>query len=177
MRAPGSTSYYLLDALGSVLGVVDSAGDVVKRYEYEPYGQAIPTTGSHANPWRFASGYLDGSGFTKFGTRYYVPSLARWTQHDPKRGSLFEPKTLNLYAYVGCDPVNYTDPTGADYFDEIAAGFGTVSVICGAIALGDVEPITKTAAGACSLAAGVAASVAIVLDIFFGDDDDTFFGF
>ena len=113
MREPAGTSYYLLDGLASVVAVTSAVGDVAKRYEYEPYGQAIPTTGSHAKPWRFASGYLDGSGFQKFGTRYYVPSLARWTQHDPKRGTLSNPKTLNLYAYVGGDPINSVDPTGA----------------------------------------------------------------
>ena len=88
MREPAGTSYYLLDGLTSVVAVTNAAGDVAKRYEYEPYGQAIATTGSHANPWRFASGYLDaGSSFYKFGTRYYVPSLARWTQHDPTAAS------------------------------------------------------------------------------------------
>jgi RHS repeat-associated protein len=41
------------------------------------------------NPWKFAAGYLDSStGLYKFGTRYYDPTLGRWTQQDPVGGSL-----------------------------------------------------------------------------------------
>jgi hypothetical protein len=48
----------------------------------------------------------------KYGTRYYVPGIARWTQRDPVMGRLANPATLNAYAYVGSDPINAVDPTG-----------------------------------------------------------------
>ena len=48
----------------------------------------------------------------KYGTRYYMPNLMRWTQPDPVKGNPANPMTLNGYAYVGCDPINATDPTG-----------------------------------------------------------------
>jgi hypothetical protein len=34
-------------------------------------------------------------------------------QHDPERGGLTNPLSLNPYLYVACNPVNATDPTGA----------------------------------------------------------------
>jgi len=67
-----------------------------------------------ANPWRFAGGYFDSSTrLYKFGTRYYNPGFGRWSQQDPLRGQLNDPTSLNRYVYVGDDPVNLTDLSGA----------------------------------------------------------------
>jgi hypothetical protein len=57
----------------------------------------------------------------KFGTRYYMPSLGRWTQRDPEAGKPRNPPSLNPYAYVGADPVNQVDPSGRifeEWFDD-----------------------------------------------------------
>jgi hypothetical protein len=52
-----------------------------------------------------------------FGTRYYDPSLGRWTQQDPVGGSLGDLNSANRYVYAGDDPVNLVDPSGKDAFD------------------------------------------------------------
>ena len=111
-RTPSGTHYYILDVLGSVVALTDSTGAVVGRYSYEPYGK--PTfTGSVTSSFQYASGYYDAATkLVKFGARYYDPALGRWTQQDPVAGNLANPKTLNRYAYVGCDPINGTDPSG-----------------------------------------------------------------
>jgi RHS repeat-associated protein len=114
-RTPGGTYYYLLDGLGSVVGITNSSGNLVdsKAYKYDPFGKQLDGPTSVSNPWRFASGYLDSAtGFLKFGTRYYSADLGRWTQQDPDSGQLVDPMTLNRYAFVGNDPVNQTDPSG-----------------------------------------------------------------
>lgn len=105
--------YYLFDGLGSVAATTDLNGQIVQRYEYEPYGEQInPATGD-TNPWRYASGYYDSkTGMLKFGTRYYMPDLTRWTQPDPVFGKPSNPVTLNAYGYVGGNPSNNTDPSG-----------------------------------------------------------------
>ncbi|SRR5712692_9155947 len=60
------------------------------------------STGSVANPWRFAGGYFDSStGLYKYGTRYYNPGFGRWSQQDPERGQLNDPTSLNRYVYAG----------------------------------------------------------------------------
>jgi len=88
---------------------------LVSTYAYDPYGNLTSSTGSVANPWRFAAGYFDSStGLYKYGTRYYNPGFGRWSQQDPVRGQLNDPTSLNRYVYAGDDPVNFTDPSGAN---------------------------------------------------------------
>ncbi len=122
----GETShnyYYLFDGLGSVIGLTDAEGNLAATYTYDPDGNQLNSTqpGLSAaeqveNPWRYASGYHEPlTGLTKFGERYYNPATARWTQQDPLFGNLSAPTTLNRYIYAGCNPVNYTDPSGASH--------------------------------------------------------------
>jgi hypothetical protein len=47
-----------------------------------------------------------------FGARYFSSAQGRFTSPDPVAGSIFNPQTLNLYAYVWNNPLRYTDPTG-----------------------------------------------------------------
>jgi RHS repeat-associated protein len=108
-RTPSGTHYYVLDALGSVVALTNSSGSVVGRYAYEPYGK--PThSGTVTSSFQFASGHYDSqTKLVKFGARYYDPTPGRWTQQDALAGSLANPKTLNRYAYAGCEQ-RITDP-------------------------------------------------------------------
>ena len=105
--------YYLFDGLGSVVALVDSSGTIVNTYKYDPYGRSVSSTGTVANPWRYAGAYFDSeTAMYKMGTRYYDPLIQRFTQMDPKHGSLSRPLSLNRYSYARCNPVNATDRTG-----------------------------------------------------------------
>ena len=122
--------FYLYDGLGSIAATTDEQGNLETRYTYEPYGEQItpdPTLtydGKPAdkNPWRYASGYYDTTtGMLKFGTRYYMPNLMRWTQPDPVMGKPANPMSLNPYAYVGCNPTNNTDPSSRESHGDLFA--------------------------------------------------------
>ena len=133
----GSDWYYLTDGMGSVVGVTSSAGnDAGDRYHYDPFGNMTLDTGTVPNPWGFAGGYLDTTGLYHFGDRYYDPSVGRWTQQDPVAGSITNPSTLNLYAYVSGDPVNQKDAGGTCNGWGILGGIDLLLEAGGAILLG-----------------------------------------
>ena len=58
---------------------------------------------------RFSSKYRDAeTGLYYFGYRYYNPTLGKWLTRAP----LEEAGGLNLYGFVGNDPINAVDPDG-----------------------------------------------------------------
>jgi len=84
--------YYLHGALGSVVGLAEASGNLVEKYEYDPYGRTyISAPDGTARP---VSAY--GNQFAWTGQRYdpavrlyhfwarsYSPALGRWLQRDP----------------------------------------------------------------------------------------------
>jgi len=109
----GNHWYYLKDALGSIVALINGAGSsVANRYGYDPFGKSTYSSTTVANPWGFGGGFLDSTGMVKFGARYYDPNIGRWTQQDPVPGSITSPMSLNRYAYAGDNPVNATDESG-----------------------------------------------------------------
>ncbi|GGX36568.1 hypothetical protein GCM10010383_78380 [Streptomyces lomondensis] len=84
MPTGGKSYYYLTDATGNVLGLVDDTGKRTHTYAYGPTG--LPrgtTTEAVSQPYRYTGAYLDPTGLYKMGHRYYDPTLGRFTQPDP----------------------------------------------------------------------------------------------
>ena len=95
------------------------------RYAYDAYGvcKVMSSGGAvntdkdfvgNINPFRYRGYYYDVE--TKLyylQSRYYDPAVGRFLNADSLE--YLDPETvggLNLYAYCGCDPINYYDPTG-----------------------------------------------------------------
>ena len=132
-RAGTAKHYYLKDGLGSIVGLTDATGAVTDRYNYDAYGNLLTSSsGSNANPWRFAGEHREASGtfLYKIGARYYDPSLGRWTQQDPidQAGDL---RNANRYVYAADDPVNFTDPMGTH---PLAGPAAARAAVTGAVA-------------------------------------------
>jgi RHS repeat-associated protein len=109
--ANGQTLFYLKDALGSVMAIVDERGAVVQSYEFSAYGESL--SGKDAvNAFRFvggAGGYTDdATGLVQFWNRWYDPQVGKWVSEDPIR----QAGGVNLYGYVGNRPALYYDSTG-----------------------------------------------------------------
>lgn len=121
-RTPdGNHWYYLTDALGSIVAVINGAGSSVPdRYSYDPYGKQTYASATVANPWGFAGGYTDPTGLVLFGERYYDPSLGRFTQVEP--GSL-----VPEFSYAADNPINFSDPSGEVMVCELGDGGGASS--------------------------------------------------
>jgi RHS repeat-associated protein len=105
---PGSTSMFLTDALGSLVATTDAAGVVQSEVTYEPFGNT--EISSPAPAYRFTGREHDEPLYLYYyRARYYHTDLQRFISEDPIE---FEGRDVNLYAYVGIDPLNSTDPLG-----------------------------------------------------------------
>jgi RHS repeat-associated protein len=98
------------DHLGSPRLVVNtSSGAVVEEIDYDEFGLVTNDTAPGTMPFAFAGGLYDkDTGLVRFGARDYDASVGRWTSKDPTRFS----GGMNLFVYVGNDPVNVADPSG-----------------------------------------------------------------
>jgi RHS repeat-associated protein len=82
----GTTAFYCYDANGNVTDLVDTNGDSVAHYEYDPFGGTIVQSGTMAenNPYRFSTKYFDENvEFYYYGYRYYSSEMGRWPSRDP----------------------------------------------------------------------------------------------
>ncbi len=124
--AAGKHHNAITDYQGSVIAFVDDTGAVTASYGYTAYGVNTSITGpaGDTNRMRWLGAYqLPDSGSYFTGYRTYVPAYARFTQPDPTR------RETNPYAYAAGDPVNHSDPTGADYLSCVGktAVAGTIT--------------------------------------------------
>ena len=98
------------DFVGSVRLVVNAAtGDIAQRLDYDSFGNIIADTNPGFQPFGFKSGLYDpDTGLVHFGARWYDPETGRWIAKDP----ILLAGGLNLYAFCGNYPVNFSDPWG-----------------------------------------------------------------
>ncbi|MFZ0449817.1 MAG: RHS repeat-associated core domain-containing protein, partial [Desulfatiglandaceae bacterium] len=123
MTKGGSTNYFTYDQVGSLRVVADTSGNVVKRIDYDSFGNIIDDTDpAFEVPFGFAGGLHDqDTGLVRFGYRDYDPDTGRWTAKDP---ILFAGGDTDLYGYCLSDPINLIDLYGLE-FSDILPGIKT----------------------------------------------------
>jgi RHS repeat-associated protein len=127
----GDSSFFHLDALGSVRMVTDVNQQILGRYDYQPFGQDWETTGSSpaTNTLRFTAKERDletavgqWQALDYSGARYYQSQTGRFTSVDPVLRvdlALSNPQRWNRFANAGNNPVRFVDPDGRDWVDFV----------------------------------------------------------
>ena len=109
---------YIKNIQGDVLRILDTTGNTVVEYSYDPWG--VPTvTGdtelAAINPCSYRGyDYDEESGFYYLQSRYYDPAVGRFISPDEIDflGASGNILGYNLFAYCENNPVNYTDLWG-----------------------------------------------------------------
>ena len=133
MQVNGTTYYYVTNLQGDVMGLVDTNGNTVATYTYDPYGKVLTATGTLAekNPLRYRGYYYDSeSGLYYLQSRYYDPATRRFVNADSYSSTGQGLIGHNMFAYCNGNPIQNSDPNG-DFFNTITGAL--IGGIIGAI--------------------------------------------
>ncbi len=119
--------YYLTDAKGSVIGLVDENAEVVADFEYDGFGTLRRSDGPAAaldsqvgGGFRFHGEWLDeATSFYYLRARTYDPRTGRFLSRDGAELSEREPESLNGYVFARSNPHVYSDPLGLFTISEV----------------------------------------------------------
>ncbi|KAA0986036.1 RHS repeat domain-containing protein [Pseudomonas sp. ANT_J28] len=105
--------YSLDDHLGSCALELDQQAQVISEEGYYPFGATAWYARSNEvdvdyKTIRYSGKEMDDSGLYYYGARYYAPWLQRWVSADPAG----DVDGLNLYGFVGNNPLNHVDELG-----------------------------------------------------------------
>ena len=122
----GTAYYYVYNLQGDVIALLNSAGETVARYDYDPWGKiiaitdgqgndisAIATHIANINPIRYRGYYYDiETGLYYLQSRYYDAEVGRFLNADGYMSTGQGVLGYNMFAYCGNNPVNLNDIAG-----------------------------------------------------------------
>lgn len=118
--------FYVKNALGVINDIVDTNGNIIVSYAYDPYGKVLSISGNAAigniNPFMYKSYYYDSDTELYYlQSRYYDPNVGRFINCDNVNfiGVSESEISYNPFAYCENDPINKYDPYGRKSYIKI----------------------------------------------------------
>jgi RHS repeat-associated protein len=115
----GTEYYYLRNAQGDIVKLIDASGATMVEYTYDTWGKKVTTTGSLAGtlgllqPFRYRGYVYDWElGLYYLQSRYYDPAVGRFISADVLLSTGQGVLGHNCYAYCLDNPVNMVDDGG-----------------------------------------------------------------
>jgi len=149
---PPPVRHYHLDHLGSVQVISDEYGALQRQIRYRAYGEirgyfdganspVVPTETTRHTFTGYEAEFQSGLEYA--GARYFDPLLGQFMSHDPMG------QYLSPYAYGPADPMNGSDPTGAEFqYMQYQGRWGWYEFDGGSVARGELC-IEVAGSGAC----------------------------
>ncbi len=116
----GTEYYYLRNAQGDIVKIIDSTGASKVEYTYDTWGKKVTTTGTLAGtlglfqPFRYRGYVYDWeTGFYYLQSRYYDPTTGRFISADVLLSTGQGVLGHNCYAYCLGNPVGMSDQSGS----------------------------------------------------------------
>ena len=135
-RLDGEEYYYVRDYSGDVTGLINSRGELIGSYLYDPWGVLLETYLNtfeeetsewtdadraeymrvlNLNPIRYKSYYYDTeTGFYYLQSRYYDPITTRFINADGLISTGTGVLGYNMFAYCNNNPIMFADPSGTN---------------------------------------------------------------
>jgi RHS repeat-associated protein len=105
VAAVQTDTYYHNDVAGTPVAASDSAGTLLWKQSYKPYGERIdPKAPADQQPWFMGKAFVEGAGLAYFGTRWYDPQIGRYMGVDLNGFDEKNVASFNRYSYSGNNP-------------------------------------------------------------------------
>lgn len=143
MKYQNEMYFYRKNLFGDILGILDSHGTELVKYEYNSWGKLLNLTDyssnglGRRNPFRFKGYYYDEElGMYYLNSRYYDPETGRFVNADDVEfvgGSPIILTDRNLYAYCENNPIHKKDGQGQFAHilltGAVSAAFGMITTV------------------------------------------------
>jgi len=123
----GGPTYYLRDAMGSVIALADESGARVARLDYDAFGNVRGSAGSAsglpvetAGDFRYHGMWMDPTGLYYVRARSYDPVTGRFVSQDPAEQAPLLPEESHPYAFNANVPTVKRDPEGRFSLSELS---------------------------------------------------------